>query len=245
MSRGVFLSAEWRSLVMLNYEVDPEILTPFLPAGLELDEWQGRTLVSMVGFRFLRTRLLGCPIPFHRDFPEVNLRFYVRRKCRGEWRRGVVFVREIVPRRAIAAVARFLYGERYVRCPMRHSIAVDAGEHGRAEYAWFSNGRWHTLGASFSGPARPIPVGSEAEFIFEHYWGYARQRNGATVEYEVRHPRWRAWEAREVIFDCHVANQYGQTFAPTLSAAPVSAFVAEGSEVEVLWGTQCSAAPAL
>ncbi|MGV3531527.1 MAG: DUF2071 domain-containing protein, partial [Chthoniobacteraceae bacterium] len=117
---------------MLNYEVAPDVLEPFLPAGLELDEWQGRTLMSMVGFRFLRTRLVGCAIPFHRDFPEVNLRFYVRRKCGGEWRRGVVFVREIVPRRAIAAVARFLYGERYVRCPMRHSVEMGPDERGRA-----------------------------------------------------------------------------------------------------------------
>lgn len=239
MGARVFLSAEWRTLVMLNYEVAPDVLEPFLPAGLELDEWQGRTLMSMVGFQFLRTRLLGCAIPFHGDFPEVNLRFYVRRKCGGEWRRGVVFVKEIVPRRAIAAVARFLYGERYVRCPMRHSVAMGPDESGRAEYGWFSHGRWQTLGASFSGSAQPIAPNSEAEFIFEHYWGYARQRSGTTMEYEVRHPRWRAWEAQDVTFDCDAAGQFGPSFAPALSAAPVSAFVAEGSAVEVLWGAAC------
>src|SRR6478735_605434 len=122
IDRRPFLRAEWRSLVMLNYEVAPEVLTPWLPAGTELDQWHGRTLMSMVGFRFLQTRVLGITIPFHENFPEVNLRFYVRRNCGGTWRRGVVFVREIVPRRAIAGVAQLLYGERYVRCPMRHSV---------------------------------------------------------------------------------------------------------------------------
>src|SRR5262245_20887686 len=114
MNNRDFLTADWRYLVMINYEVDPEILHPYIPGGTELDQWQGRTFVSVVGFLFLRTRVLGLTIPFHHNFEEVNLRFYVRRRAIEGWRRGVVFIREIVPRWAIAAVAREFYNENYV-----------------------------------------------------------------------------------------------------------------------------------
>src|SRR5580700_8862590 len=115
----MFLSAEWRDLVMLNYEVDGTLLTGFIPPGTVLDSFHGRTYVSLVGFQFLRTKLFGLlPVPFHTDFDEVNLRFYVRRKEGQEERRGVVFIAEIVPKRAIAQLARFAYGENYVSLPM-------------------------------------------------------------------------------------------------------------------------------
>ncbi len=74
-----FLTAEWRHLAMLNYEIDPVILRPFVPSGTELDSWNGKTYVSIVGFLFLKTRVRGLAIPFHQNFEEINLRFYVRR----------------------------------------------------------------------------------------------------------------------------------------------------------------------
>ena len=120
----VFLTGEWRYLAMLNYRVDAALLEPFVPHGTTLDDWQGTTYVSLVGFLFRDTRVLGVPIPLHRDFEEVNLRFYVRREADGEVRRGVTFIKEIVPRPAIATVARLAYNEPYVALPMRHSIAA-------------------------------------------------------------------------------------------------------------------------
>ena len=223
-----FLTAEWRSLVMLNYEVDPGVLAPLVPAGVELDLWQGRALVSMVGFLFLRTRLLGVPIPFHRDFEEVNLRFYVRRRVREDWRRGVTFVREIVPRVAIAATARLFYNEPYLALPMRHRVAGD-----EYEFAWKFRERWHSLGATTRGAAQPMAAGSEEEFIFEHYWGCTRQRDGGTVEYGVEHPRWNVWQAASSHLDCDVAPLYGAQFVELLSREPRSVFVAEGSPIVV------------
>jgi uncharacterized protein YqjF (DUF2071 family) len=235
---GVFLTAEWRWLVLLNYAVDPAVLQPRLPAGVELDLWDGEALVSMVGFRFLRTRVGGISVPWHRDFTEVNLRFYVRRDSEGGWRRGVVFVKEIVPRPAIALVARALYGERYVALPMRHAIAARAEPPRRAiDYAWRFGGRWHRLWATTHGPAAPAEAGTEAEFITEHYWGYAR-RHGATVEYQVEHPRWRVWSAAECGLDADVSALYGAGFAASLSGSPRSAFVADGSRVTVHRGTR-------
>ena len=229
---GRFLTAEWRTLVMLNWEVDPGILRPYVPRGTELDAWQGKTFVSAVGFLFLGTRVLGVPVPFHRDFEEVNLRFYVGRRGPEGWRRGVCFIREIVPRRAIAALARAIYNERYVALPMRHHVQLGA-EGGEAEYGWAFGGRWNTLRARFTGSPAPLLPGSEEEFITEHYWGYTAQRDGGTVEYRVEHPSWRVWTAAGAALDADVAALYGVEFAQALSALPSSAFVADGSPITV------------
>jgi uncharacterized protein len=233
---GAFLTAEWRHLVMLNYEVPPSLLRPWVPAGTELDEWNGTTYVSVVGFLFLDTRVLGIRIPFHVDFEEVNLRFYVRRRGPEGWRRGVVFVREIVPRWAIAAVARTLYNEQYSSMPMRHRVELERS--GTVRYEWRHHRRWCHLSARVQGEPAPLAEGSEAEFIAEHYWGYARQRDGATVEYAVEHPRWNAWQAAEAELDADVAALYGREFADALSGPPRSAFVADGSPIVVRRGVR-------
>ena len=223
---------------MINYEVDPAVLTHLVPAGTELDEFGGRVFVSMVGFLFLKTRIFGIPIPWHVDFEEVNLRFYVRRRAEGEadWRRGAVFIREIVPRFAIAAVARLRYNEPYLARPMRHRVETTPGSTG-AEFLWRYAGRWNALGVTGAdGEPQPAAPGSEEEFITEHYWGYNRQRDGGTMEYAVEHPRWRVWKANDHRFDCDVAALYGPEFVPFLAAPPSSAFLVEGSPVSVRQG---------
>ena len=232
---GTFLTAEWRALLMVNYAIEPAALAPYLPRGLELDLWQGEALVSMVGFLFLKTRVLGVPVPFHQNFEEVNLRFYVRRQTPGGWQRGVVFIREIVPRFAIAAVARVVYNEQYVTLPMRHRVPAESGDF---EFSWRFRGRWNSLAASTDGGPQPLAPGGAAEFIFEHYWGYTRQRDGGTVEYQVEHPRWRVWTAERPRLDSDIAALYGPAFVPSLSAPPRSAFVAEGSPVLVRRGVR-------
>jgi uncharacterized protein YqjF (DUF2071 family) len=232
----VFLTAEWRSLLMINYAIDPAVLRPLVPHGVELDLWQGEALVSMVGFLFLGTRVMGVPIPFHRNFEEVNLRFYVRRQTPEGWRRGVTFVREIVPRQAIATLARVLYNEPYLACAMRHRIAP-----GSCEYGWYFGGRWNGMSAEFTGEPAPLGEGSAEEFIFEHYWGYTRRRDGGTAEYQVEHPRWQAWTAQKTRLDCEAEALYGADFARALAAEPVSAFLAEGSEISVRRGARLEA----
>lgn len=161
---------------MLNYEVDPALLRPLVPAGTELDFWEGRALVSIVAFRFLDTRLRGMPIPLHRDFDEINLRFYVRRYAGGTWRRAVVFIREVVPRVAIATVARLVYNDPYVALPTRHELRMEdvlSGEPGLVRYQW-KQGRWYTAEARTVGLPRPLAHGSEEEFITEHLLGLHR-----------------------------------------------------------------------
>jgi len=232
---GIFLSAEWRHLAMLNYEVDPAILARRVPAGTELDLFQGRALVSLVGFMFLNTRVLGFPVPFHRNFEELNLRFYIKRRHPDGDRRAVAFVKEIVPRYFIAFVARTIYNENYVSLPMRNMLNASASVTS-AMYEWRACGRWQKLGVTCQGGASIPPKGSEAEFITEHYWGYAAQRRGGTVEYQVAHPQWRTWTAREYVLDADVKELYGEEFYPFLKKAPVSALLAEGSAVTVSKG---------
>lgn len=227
-----FLTAEWRDLLLINYEVDPRLLAPLVPAGTTLDLWDGMALVSVVGFRFIDTRVLGISIPWHRDFDEVNLRFYVRREAEGEVRRAVVFIRELVPRAAIVWLARALYNEPYRAVPMRHRLSGD--EKGRSlHYEWNERGTWTGLDARTEGPAHALVAGSEAEFITEHFWGYTRQRDGTTVEYKVTHPSWCVWTAHEARLHGALAATYGGEFASVLAATPRSAFVAEGSPVTV------------
>ena len=216
---------------MLNFVADPKLLEPLVPLGTELDFEGGETFVSIVGFLFLDTRVIGLPIPFHRNFEELNLRFYVRRKAADGWRRGVAFVRELVPRRAIAVVARVFYDEPYSAVPMRHAIATESDSL-VVKYQWQLRGSWETLAMTARGEARDLATGSHEEFIAEHYWGYTARRSG-TSEYAVEHPRWRFWSADTWSFEADVKALYGAHFVTTLTAAPASAFIAEGSRVLV------------
>jgi len=224
----VFLTAEWRYLTMLNYPVDAALLAPLVPAGCELDCYHGVAYISLVGFLFLNTRVAGLPVPFHRNFEEVNLRFYVRRREAGEIRRGVVFEQEIVPRRAIATVARLAYQEKYRAHPMRHRTALP-----EVEYGIRSGDRWSRLWARVRGDAEALSAGSEAEFIAEHYWGYCAQRDGSTIEYRVEHSPWNVWRTVAAGFEGDAEALYGREYARILACPPQSAFVAEGSPVSV------------
>jgi uncharacterized protein len=226
-------------IAMANYAIDPRLLQNLVPAATELDQFDGRTYVSLVGFRFQRTRVHGLWIPFHSDFDEVNLRFYVKRIVAGEVRRGVVFVREIVPRYAIAKVAQMVYGEPYIAMPMRHRVAGPTSEGGRVsvEYGWRIDQRWNLLRMAAEGRPAIAPEGSLQQFITEHYWGYSRQQDGRTVEYQVTHDPWRLWNVASVTFDGDCTAIYGPEFAACLTRQPDSAFLAEGSAVAVMPGS--------
>ena len=234
--RRVFLSAEWRDLVMLNYEVDPALLRQYVPLGVELDVFDGRTFASLVGFRFLRTKLLGVlAVPFHTNFDEVNLRFYVHRREGEENRRGVVFIRELVPHFAIARLARIAYGEKYDSCPMQHEIARTETAISAA-YEWQFGGQRFRLDAEASGAPDYVAENSLDNFITEHYRGYSARADGTSIEYRVSHDRWRIWTAAKSGFDGDAADLYGSDFAEILRRSPDSAFIAEGSAVVVHHG---------
>lgn len=223
-----FLTAEWNNLLMLNYEVDPSLLESLVPAGTELDTFEGKAYISLVGFEFNRTRVLGFAVPFHQNFEEVNLRFYVRR----ESKRGVVFIRELVPRYAVAAIARWAFNENYSCVPMSHRI-----EGGNAVYTWKLGSDRCVMKIETEGESFLPPEGSLSQFITEHYWGYASQKGGGCLEYEVQHPAWVVWNAKRASFSGDVDALYGREFAQVLKREPDSAFLAKGSPVTVFKGT--------
>ncbi len=223
---------------MLNYEIAPNLLQSFVPNGTELDFWEDKTFVSVVGFLFLKTCVRGIPIPFHRNFEEVNLRFYVRRKSGEGWRRGAVFIKEIVPRAAIAWTARKFYNENYIALPMWHRIEAAHETVKSASYSWNFGGRQNSLSIATRSPAQTLPAGTEAEFITEHYWGYSRQRDGSTLEYQVEHPPWRVQACESANLNCAIKELYGPEFVETLNRPPASAFLADGSPVLVRKGVR-------
>lgn len=234
-----FLKAEWRKLAMANYAVDPAVLRPYLPYKTELDLWRDTCYVSLVGFMFQETTVKGFKIPFHVNFEEVNLRFYVRYQDAGQWKRGVVFIKEIVPKYAITWVANTIYKENYETLPMMHTWEVRDNTL-EVAYRWRKNKSWHSLMVISDRGAVEIQPGSEEEFITEHYWGYAKIGDRKTSEYEVAHPRWQVYPVKRYAIDVDFAKVYGNDFGFLKSEVPRSIFLAEGSEIQVLAGSVIS-----
>jgi uncharacterized protein YqjF (DUF2071 family) len=228
-----FLTADWKNLIMANYIVDPSILQPYLPDKTELDLFNGHTFVSLVGFMFTNTRILGLKIPFHVNFEEVNLRFYVRYNDKGTWKRGTVFIKEIVPKPAISFIANTVYHEKYDTKRMKHCTTETVNEI-RLDYRWKHKNKWNVIEATAEKPSQAMISESEEEFIAEHYWGYSKYNDTTTFEYHVQHPPWKIFPVKSYLIDCDFASLYGDSFSNLIDAKPNSVFVAEGSAVSVL-----------
>jgi uncharacterized protein YqjF (DUF2071 family) len=227
-----FLKAEWRKLALANYIIDKKLLVKYLPVGTELDLWNGNCYVSLVGFMFANTRLLGIKIPFHTNFEEVNLRFYVKRFEDGEWKRGVVFIKEIVPKRALTFVANTVYNENYETLPMEHFWHTENNKR-TVQYKWKKNNEWHSIKIIASIEKSKIEPRSETEFITEHYWGYAKVNKKESNEYEVTHPKWEVYNVNEYKISVDFGAIYGKEFDFLNSARPDSVMLVEGSEITV------------
>jgi uncharacterized protein len=228
-----FLTARWKDLIMINYDVDPALLLHRVPVGTELDLFDGKCFVSLVGFMFLDTRVMGIPIPYHTDFEEINLRFYVKRRVGDEVRRGVVFIKEIVPKWAIAAVAKNLYGEPYEAARMWNK-----NDAGKASYSAIKVKGVSTFKVT-RGDRIGVPEdGSHEAFIIEHYWGYTRRSDDRTDEYKVEHPKWELYDTRHVKIRVNFTGWYGREFYFLKNEKPYSVLLAKGSEVTVYKGSR-------
>ncbi len=212
--------------------VPAEILQPYIPPFTELDLWQGKAIVSMVGFMFKQTKVLGVKWPLHANFEEINLRLYVKYFNGKEWKRGVAFISEIVPKHVIAFIANKLYNEHYAAMPTSHAI-IETKETISTKYEWKYKGKWNKLFATAENQPSLIKPGTEEEFIFEHYWGYNEFNKNTTIEYAVEHPRWEAYPVNYHEADFDINNMYGTAFQPFLSQPPQSVFLAKGSGIIV------------
>ena len=219
---------------MANYAVDPSILTSYLPNNTELDVWNGRCYVSLVGFMFQHTQVMGIKIPFHINFEEVNLRFYVRYNDGIGWKRGVVFIKEIVPKPMLTFVANTVYKEHYQTMPMHHKW-ISSSDLLTVEYRWKKK-KWNTLKVTASQHPKSILPNSEEEFITEHYWGYTKVTEEKTSEYGVEHPKWDVYPTVDYAIDVDFGDVYGAAFEFLSKEKPTSVFLAEGSEIVVREG---------
>ena len=231
---AIFLKANWAHIIMANYEIAPEILQAYLPKGVELDLFEGKAYVSLVGFMFKNTRIFKVPIPYLGTFEEINLRFYVQRKEGGHTKRGVVFINETIPYRAVAWVANKLYKEHYTTIPTKHRI--DIGEHIKEiRYEWLQKKHWNSIQLTATVADKAMEAGSFEQFIFEHYYGYTKINEAETEEYRLHHPSWRVNKVIESVIDCDFGAMYGNDFEVLNDTLPAAIFIAEGSEVAVEW----------
>lgn len=222
-----FLKAYWKNLILINYEIDPNVLKPFVPKGTELDSFNGKHYVSVVGFMFMDTKVLGLKLPFHINFEEVNLRFYVRHKDK----RGVVFIKEIVPKPIITFVANSIYHEHYQTHKMKHAWTENE-THKTFQYQWKLNQQWQSIAVKTEKDFSLIKTNSEEAFITEHYFGYTKHRN-KTYEYEVIHPIWRQLKVLDYDVNINFEANYGSAFKGLQGLQPTSVILAEGSEISV------------
>ena len=227
-----FLRADWNNLIMANYVVAPEVLYPYIPRGTELDFYKGDAYISLVGFMFLNTRIRGFSIPNHINFEKVNLRFYVKHCDGSQWKRGTVYIKEIVPKPAISFIANSLYGENYATMKVKH-FHIEKEEQIETCYNWKFKDKWNTLSATCAKKSLPMRINSEEEFIAEHYWGYSKHAADKTIEYEVVHPQWEIFKVAGYKIDCDFAGIYGDTFSFLADLTPASVFMAKGSEVRI------------
>jgi uncharacterized protein YqjF (DUF2071 family) len=228
-----FLRANWENLIMANYEIEPSILKPYLPKGVELDFFNNKTYVSLVGFMFKKTRLFGIPIPFFGSFEEINLRFYVKRKENKKIKKGVVFINETVPFKIVALLANKLYKEHYISIPTRNSN--DITDHKNINYEWKINERWNSIAVKSDTNKYKIEHESIEEFILERYFGFTKLSPTSTQEYKIHHPKWMIHKILNTEIDCDFRSMYGDAFSELSNQKPDSIILAEGSKVSVSW----------
>ena len=227
-----FLTAEWNDLAFINYVIDPKILEEYVPNGTVLDLWNDKCYVSLIGFMFENVKVLGLRIPFHVNFEEVNLRFYVKRFDNGVWKRGAVFIKEIVPKHAITIVANALYKEHYQTLKMRHKITENGGQKS-FQYEWKKDDKWYSIFLKTNNLPLDISPNTEEEFITEHYFGYTKYNKSTSIEYQVMHPRWQQLEVLDYVIDVDFENIYGRKFSFLQNMKPTSPFLVIGSKISI------------
>jgi uncharacterized protein YqjF (DUF2071 family) len=230
---STFLRANWENLIMANYEIEPSTLAPYLPKGVELDFYNNKTYVSLVGFMFKNTRLFGLPIPFFGSFEEINLRFYVKKIENRKIKKGVVFINETVPFKIVALLANKLYKEHYISIPTKNSI--DITENKDIKFEWKINDRWNSLAVKSDTNKYKIEQGTIEEFIFERYFGFTKLSASSTQEYKIHHPKWMTHKILNSKIDCDFKSMYGDSFSILNNQTPESILLAEGSQVSVNW----------
>lgn len=231
---AIFLKANWENIIMVNYEIDPKVLLPFLPKGVELDLYNGKAYISLVGFLFKNTKIFSIPIPKLGTFEEINLRFYVIRKEENQTKRGVVFINETIPYKIVAWMANFLYKEHYTVVPTKHTI-IKEEKNQKVTFEWRVNQKWNSIYVEHAISTQQMQQNSLEKFIYEHYYGYTKINDNKTEEYRLHHPSWKIHDVIDYKISCDFEAMYGEAFTCLNHIKPVAVFIAEGSSVAIDW----------
>jgi uncharacterized protein YqjF (DUF2071 family) len=231
---SIFLKANWENIIMVNYEIDPKVLLPFLPNGVELDLYEGKAYISLVGFMFKKTKLFNIPIPKLGTFEEINLRFYVIRKEENQIKRGVFFINETIPYKIVAWMANVLYKEHYTVVPTKHTI-TKAEKSQKVTFEWMVNKKWNSIYVEHAISTQQMHQSSLEKFIYEHYYGYTKTDKNKTEEYRLHHPSWKIHNVIDYQISCDFEAMYGEAFSILNHTKPAAVFIAEGSSVAIEW----------
>jgi uncharacterized protein YqjF (DUF2071 family) len=230
----IFLKAQWENIIMANYEIDPEILLPYLPKGVELDLYKGKAYASLVGFKLKKTKLFNVLIPWFGTFEEINLRFYVVRKEGNKLKRGVVFINETIPYPIVAWMANKLYKEHYTVVPTKHEISKEKNNQ-KVKFEWLLNKKWNSIYVEAGTETKVMKNQTLEKFIYEHYYGYTKIDEYSSEEYKLQHPSWMVNEVIDYKIDCDFGAMYGESFSVLNHSKPEAVFIAEGSSVGIEW----------
>ena len=231
---AIFLKANWENIIMVNYEIDPEILRPFLPKGVTIDLFEGKAYISLVGFMFKKTKIFNIPIPRFGTFEEINLRFYVKREEGHFVKRGVVFINETIPYPLVAWVANWLYKEHYSVVPTKHLFSKSESTQ-QLQFEWLANKKWNSIFVETETQLKEMEPNSFEEFIYQHYYGFTKVSENATEEYRLQHPRWKVYPVTKYAINCDFSAMYGKEFSIINHTQPKAVFVADGSAVKIEW----------
>lgn len=228
------MTAYWTNLLTATYEADRSLLNEFLPAGTELNTWNGKYLMSIVAFIFSKPRVLNIPAPVYRSFEEINLRFYVRRKENNNWKKGVVFIREIAPARLIGLSAKWLYKENFISLPLKHEFHTN-DDLQYINYACKVKNKWGQLNITCAAKEFDPEPGCIEGFIRDHYWGYTKNKNDRTAEFSIEHSSWKIYPATHFALNMNIGEIYGPGFTDYFDQKPVSVFLMDGGFTKVSW----------
>ena len=124
------------------------------------------------------------------------------------------------------------YKEHYQTLPMQHSKTENENSKDFV-YQWKTQNKLNIILVETEKNPIEIEVGSEAEFITEHYFGYTKVNEATTFEYEVKHPRWVQFQVLNHKIDVDFETNYGSEFEFLNNTQPVSVMLAKGSEISV------------
>ena len=239
--RKTLYAAEWREIVVINFEIDPKLLRNFIPPKTELDFFNETSFVTLMARACKNVKPYGWPIVFAKSIDQILLRFYVKRKVGDTWRRGVCLIRDYLPKRKASFFLNWMFKHSFTQVPIkRTSSNFESGlptQLPTVEYQWTTGDYVNHIKVNARSQMRQQEQETKESFVLDHHYGYT-VKEGKTYEYYVEYSPWAMWDAQSGSFDCDTENVFGRPFVRALKQRPASVFLARGSDVIIYRPTE-------